>query len=225
MRNKYAVLLYSFFLASVLFACDKQQSSQRTSDRAPAHNEISDFATESKPNASEPKEENVLSASDFTTIEWTDLMPEEDLNALLNPPSYISEIEDGSEQDQIDSQLRNNDGNEKADRYQRALNSTNIIPEMNGSAVRIPGFIVPLEFDDEQTITQFFLVPFFGACLHLPPPPPNQIILVTSESGFTLEALYDPFWISGILETSLTENDIATAAYTMKMHFIEMYHD
>ena len=93
------------------------------------------------------------------------------------------------------------------DSYQLALVSTRIKPEMDGRAVRIPGFIVPLEFDGEQIITEFFLVPYFGACLHMPPPAPNQIIHVNYEKGLELEALYDPFWITGILSASLVKND------------------
>lgn len=163
------------------------------------------------------------SAISFQTIEWTELMPEGDIEALLNPPSYITDIEDGSLEDQISNQLQNAIGAASDDRYQKALVSTGIIEEMNNRAVRIPGFIVPLEFSDDQSITQFFLVPFFGACIHIPPPPPNQIILVDYPQGLKLENLYTPFWISGILETSVTTNDVATSAYSMSMHIYEAY--
>ena len=164
-----------------------------------------------------------LPPSDFRTVEWTDLMPKEDLDALLNPPSYVTDVEDGSFEDQISSQIQNGITAASGDRYQQALASTRIILEMDGKAIRIPGFIVPLEFDDEQTITQFFLVPFFGACIHVPPPPPNQIIFVNYPQGLKLDALYDPFWISGILKTSLVENDMAIAAYSMQMQSFEVY--
>ena len=96
---------------------------------------------------------------------------------------------------------------------------------MNGQKVRIPGFIVPLEFDDEELVIQFFFVPFFGACLHLPPPPPNQIILVDFPTGIPIETLYTPFWISGKLNTKLVEKNIATAAYSMRMDVYEVYRD
>jgi len=164
-----------------------------------------------------------LSKSAFKTIEWTDLMPKEDLEILLNPPSYINDIEDGSFEDQISSQVANALAAASDDPYQQALSSTRIVQEMDGQAIRIPGFIVPLEFDDEQTITQFFLVPFFGACIHVPPPPPNQIIFVNYPKGLKVEALYDPFWVSGIVNTSLVENEMAKAAYSMQMKSFELY--
>lgn len=159
----------------------------------------------------------------FKTLEWPDLMPQQDLDALLNPPEYLSDIEDGSEEDQISSQISNSIVAAKDDRYQQALVSTNIRPEMNGQAIRIPGFIVPLPFSDNQVITEFFIVPFFGACIHVLPPPPNQIIHVKYPKGFKLEALYNPFWLSGVLKTTLIENDMATSAYAMEVHSMEDY--
>lgn len=174
-------------------------------------------------------ESEAKSKNTYTTIEWTDLLPDEDLKALKNPPGYLNDIEDGSEADQLPSQFKIKDSrqtikdNPAEKRYQQALTSTSIRPEYNGRSVRIPGFIVPLEFDDQQTITTFFLVPFFGACIHYPPPPPNQIIYAEYEPGIQLEELYDPFWISGELSTSLIENDMATAAYTVSVSTIEPY--
>lgn len=162
-------------------------------------------------------------SSQHMTIQWADLLPQDEVDILANPPSYISDIEDGSPEDQIGSQANNSIVLEMEDRYQQALISTRIKPEMDGRAVRIPGFIVPLEFDGEQIITEFFLVPYFGACLHMPPPAPNQIIHVKYEKGLELEALYYPFWISGVLTASLVENDMATAAYAIKMDSYEAY--
>mgnify|MGYP001243984314 CR=1 FL=1 len=162
-------------------------------------------------------------ATEFRTLEWTDLIPEDDLQALLNPPSYIADIEDGSLEDQISNQIKNSISSAADERYQQALVSTRVVTEMNNLEVRIPGFVVPLEFNDDQAVTQFFLVPFFGACIHVPPPPPNQIILVDSPEGLSLDTLYDPFWISGTLRTSLTENELASAAYSMRLAEYERY--
>ena len=159
----------------------------------------------------------------FNTLEWTDLIPPDDLEILLNPPEYVTDVEDGSVEDQISSQIQNSLAAASDDRYQQALKSTRVNEELNGARVRVPGFIVPLEFDREQTITQFFLVPYFGACLHMPPPPPNQIILVNSTEGVELQELYTPLWISGELSTFVTENEMATAAYSLKMAGIEAY--
>ncbi|MDG1484952.1 MAG: DUF3299 domain-containing protein [Porticoccaceae bacterium] len=162
-------------------------------------------------------------SSEYVTIQWTDLLPQDEVDILSNPPDYLNDIEDGSAEDQLNSPMNNSIVVEMEDRYQQALVSTRVKSEMDGRAVRIPGFIVPIEFNGEQTITEFFLVPYFGACLHMPPPPPNQIIYVKSAEGLKLEALYYPFWISGDLKASMVENDMATAAYSMEMNNYEAY--
>lgn len=182
----------------------------------------------------------------FENIEWTDLVPEDDLKALQSPPQYLSEIEDGSLGDILASQLKaesaidaaiidpespGDGGTDTApsspeeSRYQQALISKNVRPEYDGRNIRIAGFIVPLEIDDQQTVTTFFLVPFFGACLHMPPPPPNQILYAEYEPGLRLETLYYPFWLKGTLSTTLVENDTATAAYSINVVEITPYHD
>jgi hypothetical protein len=160
---------------------------------------------------------------EFRTVEWVDLIPPEVLEILLNPPSYIAEIEDGSAEDQITSQIKNTLAEKEEDAYQQALASTDVNPALNGQKIRIPGFVVPLEFDDEQVISQFFLVPYFGACLHMPPPPPNQIILVDAPDGVQMSALYEPFWLEGEVTTTVTENDMAKSAYSMELHSLLPY--
>ena len=159
----------------------------------------------------------------FKTVEWVDLIPPEVLEILMNPPSYIAEIEDGSAEDQITSQMKNTLAEEEEDAYRRALASTDVNPAMDGQKIRIPGFIVPLEFDEEQTISQFFLVPYFGACLHMPPPPPNQIILVDAPDGVQMSALYEPFWLEGEVRTTITENEMAKSAYALQLHRLSPY--
>ena len=177
-------------------------------------------------NAADDSDDSVSNDTDnliFETIEWPDLMPPEVLAILLNPPEYIAEIEDGSAEDQISSQMKSAVNQSEEDAYQQALVSTDVNENLDGAMIRIPGFVVPLEFDEEQTISQFFLVPYFGACLHMPPPPPNQIILVNAPKGIQMSALYDPFWIEGQLSTSFQENDMATSAYAMQLKRIEPY--
>ncbi len=163
----------------------------------------------------------------YREIEFADLLPDEDFKALSNPPAELAAIADGSEEDQIDAALGQGEAGKNPDQPQtdwhRALQSTNIRAEFNGQKVRIPGYIVPLEFDDQQVVTEFFLVPYYGACIHLPPPPPNQLILGKSSDGVMLETIYDPFWIEGTLLTEVNKNDVATSAYRMTVEQIIPY--
>lgn len=174
----------------------------------------------------------------YSQIQWVDLIPKADLDALLNPPQSLNNIPEGSaadtlardplanavEQaigDSIGNTVPNLSPQEQA--YYQALRSTNIRPEYNEKDIRIAGFVVPVEYDDNQTITEFFLVPWFGACIHTPPPPPNQIIYVKYPKGLKLEALYDPFWVEGKLLAEVVENELALSAYTLKAEGVKNY--
>jgi hypothetical protein len=77
---------------------------------------------------------------------------------------------------------------------------------------------VPLQSDDSQRITEFFIVPYFGACLHMPPPPPNQIIHSNALQGIQLDSLYDPFWFEGTLVIDTEENSLGTSAYRLELN-------
>ena len=75
-------------------------------------------------------------------------------------------------------------------------NAEAITQEYDGKKVRMPGFIVPIEFDGLKT-TEFLLVPVAGACIHMPPPPANQIVRVSYPEGFTVQNVQYPVWIEG----------------------------
>ena len=94
--------------------------------------------------------------------------------------------------------------------------------ELNGSVVKIPGFVIPLE-GDANNVTEFLLVPYFGACIHVPPPPPNQIIFVSGAKNLKADMIYSPFWISGTLTTEVMTHDLGQSAYSIKADTIEEY--
>ena len=95
--------------------------------------------------------------------------------------------------------------------------------DLNEKEVRIPGFIVPVDFEQQQTITRFLLVPYFGACIHEPPPPPNQTIYAEFEPGYELDTIWEPFWIEGTIFVSRVEENLATASYTLIADSIEPF--
>lgn len=159
-----------------------------------------------------------LHAAEVKTIEWTDLMPEEDLKLLQSLPEITH---DYSQPSPFEDNYNGNDPAAQA--WQQILQSARVRAEFNNVKVRIPGFIVPLEFDDKQNVTTFFLVPYFGACIHVPPPPPNQIIYVTGASNLRADMIYSPFWISGTITTDSISNDLAHAAYSIKVDNVEEY--
>jgi len=80
---------------------------------------------------------------------------------------------------------------------------------LNGKPVRIPGYLLPLEFDGDK-VTEFLLVPYVGACIHTPPPPPNQIVHVKTEEAFTTDGgLYTAIWVNGLMKTEQSQYDLS----------------
>jgi uncharacterized protein len=95
-------------------------------------------------------------------------------------------------------------------------------PVLVGQAVRIPGFVVPLE-EGKEGLKEFLLVPYFGACIHSPPPPANQIIHVLPHSPAKDVKSMDPVWISGTLVTLKTDSYMGAASYRIEAQQVEPY--
>ncbi len=91
---------------------------------------------------------------------------------------------------------------------------------LNGLRVKIPGFVVPLEGDGSK-VTEFLLVPYHGACVHVPPPPPNQLIHVRSKP--TTRKLMETVSVTGTMKVIKTKNKIAETGYTLHADRIEAY--
>ena len=88
-------------------------------------------------------------------------------------------------------------------RRQRA-SATN--PKLAGQLIRMPGYALPLEYDG-KAVTEFLLVPWVGACIHTPPPPPNQIVHVELDGGYEVKSRFEPVWVSGTMAISnVTQN-------------------
>ncbi len=80
--------------------------------------------------------------------------------------------------------------------------------DLDGKPVRIPGYLLPLEFDGDK-VTEFLLVPYVGACIHSPPPPPNQIVHVKTEEAYTTDGgLYTPVWVNGLMKTEQSQSNL-----------------
>jgi hypothetical protein len=98
-----------------------------------------------------------------------------------------------------------------------------VVEELDGVNAKLPGYIVPLGMSAEGRVTEFLLVPYFGACIHVPPPPSNQIVYATSELGVMVTELYQPFWIEGPLNVEHASSELAEAGYRMDAQKIYLY--
>ncbi|MEO0714178.1 MAG: DUF3299 domain-containing protein [Pseudomonadota bacterium] len=103
------------------------------------------------------------------------------------------------------------------------IGTFNTVPELDGMKVRIPGYTVPFEYGTDAEITEFLLVPYFGACIHAPPPPPNQTIFVSATDPLKIRDLAQAVWIEGTLHAQTQDTELADAAYTIEMDKVEVY--
>lgn len=101
-------------------------------------------------------------------------------------------------------------------------NATRLNEALDGVHVRLPGYIVPLDFSARGT-KEFILVPYVGACIHIPPPPPNQLVLVQVAERWPMERMWDAVWVEGQLRTQLAITDIADTGYAMTADHMELY--
>jgi hypothetical protein len=97
-------------------------------------------------------------------------------------------------------------------------------PQIVGQDVRIPGFVVPLE-EGKDGMKEFLLVPYFGACIHSPPPPANQIIHVLPRSPAKGLRSMDTVWISGRISTQRTESFMGAAGYRIEAVSVAPYQE
>jgi uncharacterized protein len=101
--------------------------------------------------------------------------------------------------------------------------SSAVNPDLHGLMLRIPGFIVPLDLDTAGRVVEFFLVPYYGACIHVPPPPPNQIVYVRASKPFLVKDGTNAYWITGQMRIERKRTDLASASYSMAASKIEAY--
>lgn len=111
---------------------------------------------------------------------------------------------------------------EALEKIREAWNNAPVEPALNGERIRIPGFVIPLEKASNK-VSEFLLVPYFGACIHTPPPPPNQIIHVKTSRPVANMRTMDTMWVSGVMQTRASETEMGQAGYQLKAERVEPY--
>jgi hypothetical protein len=147
-----------------------------------------------------------------TEVDWDALIPEEWSPGKIMEEYNADEIEDDDPRAQ-----------ELLDKLEAVWREAPVVPELDGQRVRLPGFVVPLDTDAEK-IGEFLLVPYYGACIHVPPPPANQTVHVVTAKGREYRGqLFDTVWITGTLRVESTSSDLAEAGYRMEATSVEPY--
>lgn len=97
-----------------------------------------------------------------------------------------------------------------------------VVQELDGKTVTIGGYIVPLDFESTD-VKEFLLVPFVGACIHVPPPPANQIVYVKASKAFKIKGEFDPVSVTGTIRTTPAFTGLADAGYSLDADKIELF--
>ena len=198
----------------------KTQTAQATS--APAEPKVGDKIGESDAEkaaadssiaaaaAKALKAEEEMKARGVTAIGWEDLMPEGEEERLQKmyaaQMAAMYSIAEGSSADTATQ-----------------IGSFNTVDTFDGKKIRMPGYTVPFSYDAKAEISEFLLVPYFGACIHAPPPPPNQTIFIRTDKPILLKDLPQAVWIEGTLHAEKQESDLADAAYIIDLTRVEKY--
>ena len=148
-------------------------------------------------------------------IGWDSLLPEAEKKVLRK---YQNSLLLDPETQILKSIQASNDS-----AYLNAIYSMNTVEDLIGEFITIPGYIVPIELDDERKVSSFFLVPYFGACLHYPPPAPNQMIYMRLTHSIPMPDINLAYSVSGVLNTALFEDLLGTSAYSLELITMEAY--
>ena len=145
---------------------------------------------------------NYAFAQDTVDLEWSDLLPEGN-NAVPQVLRGLIEHENAP----LSSQQPESGG---------------VRTDWNGKVVRLPGYIVPLDYRGTDVVA-FLLVPFVGACVHVPPPPANQLVLVTTQTPYKSKGLFEPVTVSGMFGVSSISTEFAEIGYALSADKIEPF--
>ena len=149
-----------------------------------------------------------------TELDWEELIPKD-----WSPENPLEKLTDEQFNELSDDSPLAND---LLAEMNRIRNSAPVVEALNGKLVKLPGFVVPLEFDGTE-VNEFLLVPYFGACIHVPPPPANQIVYVTSQENVSISGLFDVVWVTGKMNTVRFDSALGEAGYTLEASDIVPY--
>lgn len=146
-----------------------------------------------------------LAREDPIELTWQDLIPEEHRGVMMEALQMMGVVQHGQMSSPWDQEAG------------VALNT-----DYDGKRVRLPGYIIPLDYQGEG-VTELLLVPYVGACIHVPPPPPNQLVFVRTDKPYEVAGLFEPVWVTGEFGAAATETELAEVGYIIDKAAIEPY--
>jgi hypothetical protein len=158
-----------------------------------------------------PQPKSPTAPAGFKEVTWEALVPKNWDPAQLFKGLDLSQMNDGDPR-----------AMDALDRMRKAWSEAPVEPSLNGARIRIPGFLVPLDTQRGQ-VKEFLLVPYFGACIHSPPPPANQIIHAFAAKPLKGIQMMEAVWVSGTMETVRSDTEFGASGYRMKAETVTPY--
>jgi len=161
-------------------------------------------------------EKETLSTDEIVDISWGDLIPED----FIQPENPFSTMT----QEEVDKLMDGSDESAaELQRLQEAFDYAPVVDKLDGMRVRIPAYVTPLEYNSNQTISEFLLVPYVGACIHTPPPPANQVVHANTATAIDQPNMYDPIWAVGVIRAKTVKSDLAESGYQLEVEEVFPY--
>lgn len=150
-------------------------------------------------------------AANYREITWDDLVPKG-----WDPMAAFKGLNM--------SRLKDSDPKaiEALERMKAAWAEAPVEPSLDGKRVKLAGFVVPLERKGDAVL-ELLLVPYFGACIHVPPPPANQIVHVVLKKPAAGLKTMDAFWVSGTLSLQHGDSSLGVYGYRMSGERLDAY--
>ncbi|WP_306113599.1 MULTISPECIES: DUF3299 domain-containing protein [unclassified Roseovarius] len=101
-------------------------------------------------------------------------------------------------------------------------NGTKLNESLNGAYIKMPGFIIPFDVT-AAGVREFMLVPYVGACIHTPPPPANQLVMVSAKDPWPGDQLWEAVWVTGTMRTQLQSTNFGQTGYSISADEMEVY--
>ena len=98
------------------------------------------------------------------------------------------------------------------------IRNRTLVSELDGHVIKLPGYVLPLDFEG-TLVRSFLLVPYVGACIHVPPPPPNQIVHVQLNQGFESKELFAPVWVTGLISAGMDKASLTLVDGSTDVNF------
>lgn len=147
----------------------------------------------------------------YEDILWSTLLPEGWSVEKMMEGLNLSELQDN------DPKAR-----ETLQKIREMWDNAPVNPKLDNRRVRIPGFVVPLDGERDKA-REFLLVPYFGACIHAPAPPANQVLHVVVNKSVNTVKLFPAAWISGTIRTVRSDTRMGVSGYEVVVDKVEPY--